>query len=79
MELSRFLRYRLSVPAGLALAVGGGLLCIVAIWSSADLRKPAFSPVDALISKDSTVNDLAMNSTYKTLYSIAQPILDAGK
>jgi len=76
MELQRFLRYRVSVLSALLLAIGGGALCLLAIWSTPDLRNPAFSPGDSLISKDTTVNDLAMNSTYKTLYSAALPYLN---
>lgn len=75
LELQRFLRYRLSAPSGLALAIGGGLLCMLAIWSGVDMRKPALSPGDSLISVDPTVNDLSMNSTYKMLYSLALPVL----
>lgn len=76
MELQRFLRYRVSALPALLMALAGGLICLIAIWSTPDLRKPAFSPGDSLISKDSTVNDLAMNSTYKTLYTAALPWLN---
>lgn len=76
MEMGRFLRYRVSVPSAFALALVGGLLCLVAIWSTPDLRTPALSPGDALISTDTTVNDLAMNSAYKSLYSVALPYLN---
>ena len=77
MELQRFLRFRLSVPSALLLGVFGGLVCVVAIWSTPDLRQNAFSPGDSLISKDATVNDLAMNSAYKTLYSAVLPFFNA--
>lgn len=76
MELGRFLRYRVSVPSALTMAVLGGLVCLIAIWSTPDLRKPALSPGNSLITKDSTVNDLVMNSAYKSLYSAAQPYLN---
>lgn len=76
LELGRFLRYRLSVPSALALALFGGLACIIAIWSTPDLRKPALSPADSLISEDTTVNDLAMNTGYKSIYSAALPYLN---
>ncbi|MBX2881689.1 MAG: hypothetical protein KTR32_17210 [Granulosicoccus sp.] len=76
MEIGRFLRYRVSVSSALLLALVGGLICLVAIWSTPDLRKPALSPGDSLISTDSTVNDLAMNSAYKSLYSLALPYLN---
>ena len=73
LELQRFLRYRISVPSAVLMAIGGGLICLVAIWSTPDLRNPALSPADSLISTDATVNDLAMNSAYKTLYSAILP------
>lgn len=75
MEMSRFLRYRISSTSALAMAVLGGLACLVAIWSTPDLRKPALSPGDSLISVNATVNDLVMNSAYKSLYSAALPYL----
>ncbi|NND91917.1 MAG: hypothetical protein HKN42_13745 [Granulosicoccus sp.] len=70
MELQRFLKYRLSVPAALLLAILGGLACVVAIRSNVDLRSPALSLADSQISTDETVNDLALNTAYKTLYSL---------
>lgn len=76
MELPRFLRYRVSIPASLLTALVCGALCVLAIWSTPDIRKPAFGPGDSLISTNETVNDLAMNSAYKTLYSIAHPFLN---
>lgn len=76
MEMKRFLKYRLSVPSGVTLAIVGGLVCSVAIRSSSDLSKPVLSPLDARISEDSTVNELTMNSAYKLLYSIVQPVPD---
>lgn len=77
LELTRFLRYRLSFPSALLLAIVGGLACLLAIWSTPDFRNPAFSPGDSLISTDSTINDLVMNSAYKTLYSAALPLLNS--
>ncbi len=76
LELQRFLRYRLSVPSAALLAIGGGFLCLLAVWSSPDLRQRAVSPDNAQVSTDTTVNELAMNSAYKTLYSAALPLID---
>ena len=76
LEVPRFLRYRISVPGALVMSIIGGALCVLAIWSNIDPNKTALSPGDALISTDSTVNDLAMNSTYKTLYSLLQPLIE---
>ncbi|MDC0435410.1 hypothetical protein OAM69_07225 [bacterium] len=73
MELSRFLRYRISKPAALATALIGGVLCILAIWSTPDVRQPPFGPADSQISENETINDLAMNTTGKTIYSLVLP------
>lgn len=70
MELGRFLRYRVFAPTGILLALVGGFACLVAIWSTPDVRQSPLSPADSLISADVTVNDLAMNTTYKTVYSL---------
>jgi hypothetical protein len=70
LELSSFLRRRVFAPTGILLALVGGLACLLAIWSSPDIRQSALSPADSLISRDGTVNDLAMNTTYKTTYSL---------
>jgi hypothetical protein len=79
LELRRFLRYRVFAPTGILLALVGGLACLVAIWSTPDVRQSAFSPADSLISRDVTVNDLAMNTTYKIVYSlVAQLYISAG-
>lgn len=76
MELNRFLRFRVFAPTGIMLGLVGGLLCLMAIWSTLDLSQKALSPGDSLISRDVMVNDLAMNTTYKTLYSMVLPIFN---
>ncbi|MFT5044356.1 MAG: hypothetical protein ACI8UP_001323 [Porticoccaceae bacterium] len=70
LELNRFLRYRVFAPTGILFALVGGFACLVAIWSTPDVRQSALSPADSLISRDVAVNDLAMNTTYKTAYSL---------
>lgn len=76
MEVNRFLRFRVFAPTGIMLGLIGGLLCLMAIWSTFDLTRKSLSPGDSLISRDVTVNDLAMNTTYKTLYSVVLPIFN---
>jgi hypothetical protein len=79
LEVSRFLRRRVFAPTGFLFAIVGGFVCLVAIWSTPDIRKTAFSPNDSLISLDVTVNDLAMNTTYKTVHSMISPyFVDTG-
>ncbi|MFK8076337.1 MAG: hypothetical protein AB8B84_07105 [Granulosicoccus sp.] len=76
MEINRFLRFRVFAPTGIMLGLVGGLLCLMAIWSTFDLSQQALSPGDSLISRDVMVNDLAMNSMYKTIYSLVLPIFN---
>jgi len=76
LETSRMLRYRLSRLPAILLALVGGALCVVAIWSDVDPRNPPLYPGTGLISADATVNDIATNTGYKTLYSIALPYIN---
>jgi len=76
LDTGRFLRYRVFAPTGILLALVGVLLCVMAFWSSPDIRQNSLSPGDSLISADVTVNDLAMNTTYKTIYSLIRPYLN---
>lgn len=76
MDLSRFLRVRTSVFASFGAAVLCAFLCVFAIWSKPDIRQASLSPGDSLISTNNTVNDMAMNTAYKTLYSVALPYIN---
>ena len=75
LEVRRFLRYRVSVPAALLTVVLGGALCVLAIWSTfrPDLGLQALNLADAQISDNVTVNDLTMNTAGKFLYSVLEP------
>jgi hypothetical protein len=83
LELSRFLRYRVGVPSALMLLVFGGLLCLVAIWSTPDLR---FSPLAYVEASEpagentvdvSMSHEIALNTTGKILFDYAQPVLES--
>jgi len=76
LDTGRFLRYRVFAPTGILLALVGGLVCVMAIWSTPDIRQNSLSPANSQISADVTVNDLAMNTTYKTIYSVLLPYLN---
>jgi len=73
MNLNRFLRFRVFAPTGILLGLLGGFICLLAIRSTLDFTGTALSPADSLISPDKTVNDLVMNTSYKTLHSIVMP------
>jgi len=76
LELARLFHFRLSIPQALLMCIIGALACVVAIWSTPDLRKPMLSNGDSLISANSTVNDLSMNSAWKILFTAAQPYIE---
>lgn len=77
LETPRLLRYPISRMAGLGCAVVGVLVCVIAIWSTADFRQLPLGPGDALISVDSTVNELALNTPYKLIHSAALPYFNS--
>lgn len=76
LEMRRFLRYRTSYSAGLFVGIVGGLLCVLAIWSTPDPRNPPLTLEDARISTNQTVNELSMNTTYKTLHTSLMPVFN---
>lgn len=70
LELRRMLRFRINPFSGVLLMVVGGALCVLAIWSGIDPKKPPLHPGDALISEDRMVNEIALNSPFKVAYSM---------
>lgn len=76
MELGRFLRFPISKSGGMMVLVGVGFLSALAIRSKLDFTTSAMGPADAQISTDATINDIAMNSAYKILHSLAAPFLN---
>ena len=69
LDSSRLLRYPVKPLPALCLIVVGVAFCVLAIRSSFDLNAPIMRPDAALISKSSIVNEISLNSTYKTLLS----------
>lgn len=73
---ARLLRYRLSRPSALALALIGGTVCLIAARSGVDPVAPPLSPEDARLGGPAVVDELAMNSAWTTLRSLtATPTL----
>lgn len=70
LEPSRFLRYPVKAIPAVCLSVLGLALCVLAVRSSVDLNAPGMGPHTSLISKDAMVNEITLNSTYKSLYSV---------
>jgi len=74
-ETTRFLRYRLSRPSAVALAVFGGFLCVLAARSVLDFTGPALSAADASLGGEAVVDQIAMNSAWTTVRSLLAPLL----
>ncbi len=76
LETSRFLRYRISPVSGIPLLIVGGALCLFAIISNIEFVKTpdqlpkALHPNASLISADTLVNELTLNSAYKAAWSL---------
>lgn len=70
LESSRFLKFPIRPLPAIAFSIVGLLLCLLAVRSSVDIKSPAMSPETALISKDTTVNEITLNSAYKSFYSL---------
>ncbi len=73
LEIARLLRYRLSVWSSLALLILGSAACLLAIRSEYDPGKPALSPNHSLVSTETIINEITMNTGYKMGYSAIQP------
>ncbi len=72
LEPGKLLRQRLNRISGLMLWAGGTLACVLAVASGHDPLQPWLSPSDAIVSTDASVNELALNSLYKTLYQLVR-------
>ena len=74
MEINRFLRYRLSRPSALALALLGGGVCVLIARSGLDPREPALSLADAEVGGSPLVTQIATNSAWTTLRPLLAPL-----
>jgi len=83
LETSRFLQFRVSFFSGLVLIIGGGAVCILAMASSIDFAQPPMAmplplhPSNSLVSTDTVVNELSMNTLHKFGWSIGDAIKPA--
>lgn len=73
MEVGRFLRFRLSRPSALLLALVGGVICVIAARSEPTFLAPMLAPSDAVLGGAAIVDQLAMNSGWTLLHSLATP------
>ncbi len=73
LEVTRLMAHRLSVASSLALVILGAAACLLAVRSEYDPGKPALSPSNSLIAKETLINEISMNTGYKVAYSAIQP------
>lgn len=76
VDSGRFLRRRLSRPSALALAVLGGVVCLVAARSELDFLAPALGIEDVRLGGSELAGEIALNSAWKTLHPFVAPLLD---
>jgi len=75
LETNRLYRFPLAPLSTIALLIVGVVLCALAIYSGIDPAKPPLSPTAGLISSETIINEIALNSGYKMLYSLVAPYL----
>lgn len=75
LETNRMFRFPMGILSTLLLLVVGLGLCALAMYSGIDLSLPPLSPTNALISAETIVNEISMNTGFKMLYSLVAPFL----
>ncbi len=75
LETSRMLRFRLARLSTFALMIVCSVLCVWAVYSQIDPSKPPLSPAEGSISSEPIVNEIALNTGYKMLYSVVAPFI----
>lgn len=75
LETSRMFRFPLAPLSTLLILVVGVVLCGWAIYSQIDPSQPPLSPTAGLISAETIINEITLNSGYKMLYSLVAPYL----
>lgn len=76
LEVGRMLKFRLSRVSTPFLIVFGLLLGGLAIYSGIDFSKPPLSPTTHLISTETILNEVALNTGYKSLHSVVSPMAE---
>jgi len=75
LEVNRLFRFALAPFSTILLLVFGVVLCALAIYSGIDPAQPPLSPTTGLISTETVINEIALNTGYKLLYSFVSPYL----
>ena len=74
LEVNRMLRYPVKKLPAICFMIVGVALCLFAVHSSVDISKPPMGVDAAVISVDSTVNEITLNSAYKGLMNYASSL-----
>ncbi len=70
LNTRHFLRKPVKMIPAIMMSVFGLAFCVMATHASIDLTKPMIDPSAALVSTESVVNEITLNSTYKGLYAL---------
>lgn len=70
LDRKRFLRHPIKVIPALCLSILGLAVCIVAATGSANPPGLGFGPQEAQVSANPVINEITMNSTFKTVHSL---------
>ncbi len=76
LEIGRLLKFRLSRVSTPFLIIVGVLLAGLAVYSGIDFSKPPLSPTTHLISTETIINEVALNTGYKSLHSVVTPLAE---
>lgn len=70
LNTRHFLRRPVKMIPAILMSVLGLAFCIMATHASIDLTRPMIDPSAALVSTQSVINEITLNSTYKGLYAL---------
>lgn len=70
LDGKRFLRHPVRVVPAICLSILGLFVCVLAATGSASPPGLGFSPESAQVSQNKTVNDITMNTPFKTIHSL---------
>jgi len=76
LEVGRLLKFRLSRVSTPFLIIVGLAVAGLAIYSGIDFSKPPLSPTTHLISTETIINEIALNTGYKSLHSVVSPMAE---
>ncbi len=75
LEISRMFRFPLAALSTIPLLIVGVVLCALGIYSHYDPSQPPLSPTTGIISTETVLNEITLNTGYKMLYSMLSPFL----